>query len=292
MVYLAVVGNTAESPGPSSGQENFAAAQWATERFNAADRLDGYKLEMVYFDDEGDPDRAVAVANEIVTDGRFLGVIGHQTTATSEAARPVYEAARIPAITASATGDGVTQGDAWYFRTIFDNFPNWGANAVNFYPMSVGNTSALGDPTTISGPAGVTYSQVVTDITISRDVSSFLVKNILPLALLVVVTFLSLWLPISESARISFAVTEILTGAVMLNSVTGSLASVEYTVAIEWAYYAFIALSGIILLLTLIGRHLQEQRRLASLRKLVTFSRIFFVVYVAMTTLAYVIAFA
>jgi hypothetical protein len=32
------------------------------------------------------------------------------------------------------------------------------------------------------------------------------------------------------------AVTGVLTGAVMLNSVTNSLPSVDYTVAIEWAY--------------------------------------------------------
>lgn len=172
-----------------------------------------------------------------------------------------------------------------------DSIPNWIADAVNFYPKSVGNTSTLGDPTTTSGPSGVTYSQFVTDVSISRDVSSFLVKNILPLVLLVIVTYLSLWLPIGESARVSFAVTGILTGAVMLNSVTNSLADVEYTVAIEWAYYAFIALSGIMLLLTLIGRHYSEQRRLATLRKVISFSRIFFPIYVAATALAYVVAF-
>lgn len=172
-----------------------------------------------------------------------------------------------------------------------DSIPNWVADAVNFYPKSVGNTSTMGDPTTTSGPSGVTYSQFVTDVSISRDVSSFLVKNILPLVLLVIVTYLSLWLPMSDGARVSFAVTGILTGAVMLNSVTNSLADVEYTVAIEWAYYAFIALSGIMLLLTLIGRNYSEQRRLASLRKVTSFARIFFPVYVFATVLAYVVAF-
>ncbi len=83
-----------------------------------------------------------------------------------------------------------------------------------------------------------------------------------------------------------------LTGAVTLASVTNSLPSVGYTVAVEWAYYAFIALSASMMLLTLIGRHLQEQRRLASLRRLQTFARTFFAVYVAVTIVADVIAFA
>jgi hypothetical protein len=172
-----------------------------------------------------------------------------------------------------------------------DSIQNWGADSVNFYPRSVGNTASLGDPLAVSGPGGVTFSQTVTDVSIARDVSSFLVKNILPLALLVLVTFLSLWLPIGEASRVTFAVTGILTGAVMLNSVTSSLADIEYTVAIEWAYYAFIVLSGIMLLLTLIGRHFNEQRKLASLRKLQSFAKIFFVVFVAVTVLAYVVKF-
>ncbi|MEI8081041.1 MAG: ABC transporter substrate-binding protein, partial [Actinomycetes bacterium] len=172
-----------------------------------------------------------------------------------------------------------------------DKVPNWSADSVSFYPASIGNTSAMGDPAAVSGPQGVTYSQFVTSVEISRDVASFLVKNILPLALLVLVTFISLWLPFSEGTRITFAVTGILTGAVMLNSVTSSLANVDYTVAIEWAYYSFIALSGIMLLMTMIGRRLNEKRRLSSLRKLDSFTKIFFGMFVLCTISAYVIAF-
>ena len=42
----------------------------------------------------------------------------------------------------------------------------------------------------------------------------------------------------------------------------------DYTVAIEWAYYAFIFLSGLCILSTLIGRHLTETRQLARVRNL------------------------
>jgi hypothetical protein len=70
------------------------------------------------------------------------------------------------------------------------------------------------------------------------------VKYLLPLVLLTIVTYVSLWYPYKDAtARISFGVTGILTGAVMLNSVTSSLPSVDDTVAIEWAYYAFITLA-------------------------------------------------
>lgn len=172
-----------------------------------------------------------------------------------------------------------------------DKITNWKANEVIFFPQSVGSNAALGDPAITPGPAGVTYSQFVADVEISRDVRAFLVKNVLPLALLLIVTFLALWLPIAEAGRVTLFVTGILTGAVMLNSVTNSLVNVDYTVAIEWAYYAFILLSAIMLLLTLIGRYFDRERRLASLRKLTSFSRVFFLVYVGFVVFAYVVAF-
>ena len=116
--------------------------------------------------------------------------------------------------------------------------PNWRADSLIFFQGSIGNTSVLGDPSIEAGLGGVTYSQAATQLQISRDVRSFLVKNVLPLALLGIVLYITLWMPYSDAtSRISFGVTGILTGAVMLNSVTSSLPTVSYAVAIEWAYY-------------------------------------------------------
>jgi hypothetical protein len=156
-----------------------------------------------------------------------------------------------------------------------DAIPNWVADYVNFFPSSVGNTSALGDPYFVAGTSGVTYSVFASTVEISRDVSSFLVKNLLPLILLSLVVYISLWIPLKDhTARISLAVTGILTGAVMLNTVTNSLPSVDYTVAIEWAYYVFIALAAGTAVITLIGRKWNDERRLASVRGLKRFARI------------------
>ena len=194
-----------------------------------------------------------------------------------------------PELLATPQADRLISGvDA---QSTIDNVPNWGADAVTFFPKSIGNTADLGSPVINAGPSGVTYSLMATDVTISRDTASFLVKNVLPLALLVIVTFMALWLPFGESARVTFSVTGILTGAVMLNSVTSSLRNVEYTVAIEWAYYAFIFLSAIMLALTMYGRYLNDQRRLASLRKLNSFTKIFFGVFVFFTVMAYIVKF-
>ncbi len=173
-----------------------------------------------------------------------------------------------------------------------DQIPNWQSDSVSFYPGSVGNTGALGDPTLAAGSQGVTYSQLTASTTVSRDVGSFLVKNLLPLFLLVIVVYVSLWYPYKDApARVTFGVTGILTGAVMLGSVTSSLPQVDYNVAIEWAYYAFIFLAGVCIVATLVGRHLTDTRQLSRVRNLDRIMRIGYPVFVFAVGLAYWFAF-
>jgi len=173
-----------------------------------------------------------------------------------------------------------------------DQIPNWQADAVQFYPMSVGANGDLGDPRVATDAGGITFSQMASATLISRDVVSFLVKNLLPLILLAMVTYVALWYPYKDAtARISFGVTGILTGAVMLNSVTSSLPAVDYTVAIQWAYYAFILLSGLCILGALIGRQLTERRQLAKVRVLDIVMRVGYPAFILTVVIGYVIAF-
>lgn len=150
----------------------------------------------------------------------------------------------------------------------------------------------MGDPTAVVGTTGITYSEFVGDVAIGREIPSFLTKNLLPLMLLVAVSYIALWLPFKESgARISFGTAGILTGAVMLSTVTNSLPQVDYTVAIEWAYYAFIFLSGCSVLVSLIGRQLVDRRQLAGARALERASRVAYPIAVAAVAVGYWVAF-
>lgn len=171
--------------------------------------------------------------------------------------------------------------------TTIAHIPNWEVDSVNFFPRSVGNTSNMGNPNDAAGAAGVTYSQFMTSVDVSRDLRAFLVKNLLPLMLLLLVIYIVQFLPFDNGTRMSFAVTGVLTGAVMLNSVTGSLQNVDYTVAIEWAYYAFILLSAIMLLINMVGRSYHEKRLLAKERNLDLFAKLFFPGFVAVVALIY-----
>lgn len=81
----------------------------------------GIRIQVDHYVDGNNKEQAVAVARQIVRDGRAIAVIGHNYSSTSTAAGQIYQQARIPAISFSATNPNVTKNNPWYFRTIFND---------------------------------------------------------------------------------------------------------------------------------------------------------------------------
>lgn len=114
-----------------------------------------------------------------------------------------------------------------------------------------------------------------------------------PLALLIAVTYLSLFFKGGESgAPVSMGVTAILSTAVLLNKVTSQLPSVSYTVALEWGYYAFIMLAACCVLVAMLRKALDHARRGEAERRLATAARVGYPLYVLGIVAVYVTAFA
>ncbi|WP_448205877.1 ABC transporter substrate-binding protein [Azospirillum sp. sgz302134] len=119
-VRIAYVGRQAGATNRNAG-EMAAAAGDLIEQVNAKGGIGGLKVELVSFDDGNDADRARAVAQQIAADPRIVAVIGHSSSNGSQAAGPIYAQAGIPAITPRSTAPDVTEGNPWYFRTIFSD---------------------------------------------------------------------------------------------------------------------------------------------------------------------------
>jgi ABC-type branched-subunit amino acid transport system substrate-binding protein len=174
-----------------------------------------------------------------------------------------------------------------------NTIPNWQASEVELYQGSLGSTQILGDLGADPSTGGLEYSQFTIDVTIERNLAAFLVKNLLPLALLAMITYVSLFFPFKQATtRVSFGISGILTAAVLLSSVTSALPQVGYTVAIEWGFYAFIFLSATCILIGLIGDRLYEQRRFSDLRRLDILARIYYPAFVVLVVLAYFLHFS
>ena len=119
-VYIAVVGPMTGA-GMQNGQAMLNAVRLYLDKVNERKSGFRYKVRLKVFDDGNDIERAERIAKKIVKDPGILAVLGHYYSSTSLAAAPIYNEAKIPIITASATADAVTQDNEWYFRTIPNN---------------------------------------------------------------------------------------------------------------------------------------------------------------------------
>jgi hypothetical protein len=154
----------------------------------------------------------------------------------------------------------------------FDRIPSWEVRSVQYEQESIGSSSESYDT---SGE--VYYSEFQVSMETGRDVNAFLSKNLLPLTLLTLVTYIAIWFPAEQAgARIGFAITALLSSSVMLNSIATQLPAIGYNVAIEWGYYAYIGLSALLVLLTIaVDRSFKAKRR-ARTRRLDNYLRIMY----------------
>ncbi|HEX2035131.1 MAG TPA: ABC transporter substrate-binding protein [Chloroflexota bacterium] len=166
----------------------------------------------------------------------------------------------------------------------------WHLGEVRAFQDASAVAGALGDPRLFTPGAGLEYSRFNLDVAVRRDAAGFLVKNLLPLALLVVVLYATLYFPYTElGTRVSLAVTAILTAVVLLTAVSGNLPAVGYTVAIEYGFYIFFAMGLACVVLAMTGRQLHARGHQLGMRRLDWVARVGYPMVVVATVLAYVV---
>jgi len=119
-IYLALVGPMTGT-GAESGKTMREAVELHIDEINQAGGIQNRPLILKIYDDRNKVELAEIQARRIAKDPDILAVIGHYSSNTSLAASPIYQAAAILAITASATADKLTSDNPYYFRSIFNN---------------------------------------------------------------------------------------------------------------------------------------------------------------------------
>ncbi len=114
-IYIAVA---APLSGPNSiyGQEMLQGIRLYLEKIRREGRFQDKRIELLTFDDYGEPKGAREVAQQIVSDNKAILVLGHYSNSTALAAAKLYKKHRVPAITASASAEEITLANEWYFR--------------------------------------------------------------------------------------------------------------------------------------------------------------------------------
>jgi branched-chain amino acid transport system substrate-binding protein len=116
-IYIAAAGPMSGDKA-QYGEEMLRGIKLGADEINRNGGIHGKKIKLLIFDDKDDEKVAMDVASEIGSGKQALIVLGHYYSETSAVAGKIYKRYRIPAITASATGESITLENEWYFRVV------------------------------------------------------------------------------------------------------------------------------------------------------------------------------
>lgn len=113
------IGATLSETGPASflGDPEAKTLKLLVDEINAAGGVNGEKIELIVYDDAGDPNKARTFATRLVEDDQVVAVIGGTTTGTSMAALQVFEDAEIPFISLAGAIEIIDPVKPYTFKT-------------------------------------------------------------------------------------------------------------------------------------------------------------------------------
>ncbi|MGX1170043.1 branched-chain amino acid transport system substrate-binding protein [Bradyrhizobium sp. USDA 372] len=162
----------------------------------------------------------------------------------------------------------------------------WRFLGLNYFVESLSSGSALGKASLFGAEASTEFAGFDAVIMLRRSSAIYMLKNLLPLFLLVLVVFTTLFFPETMfRERVTIPVTSILASAVLLVAVNSQIGDVGYTVVVEEMFYIFFVLC----LMTVFAGYRHEKLRDAGRKRVaVVLDRAAQVVY-AGTVLAVIV---
>jgi len=113
------LGGTLAQTGPASflGDPEAKTLRLLVDERNANGGVNGERIELILYDDGGDPNKAKTFATRLVEDDGVVAVIGGSTTGATMAMIPVFEEAGIPFISLAGAVVIIDPVKQWVFKT-------------------------------------------------------------------------------------------------------------------------------------------------------------------------------
>jgi branched-chain amino acid transport system substrate-binding protein len=125
----------------------------------------------------------------------------------------------------------------------FRNLTQWEPVRASQRRDNLVTESALGDPGLVGLERVRELSGFNVTVDLNRRVVATLAKTLLPLGLMALIMFASLYFPHAlVKEKVTVAITGALSGAVLLSSINSQLGNVGYVIAVEYGFYVFFAL--------------------------------------------------
>jgi branched-chain amino acid transport system substrate-binding protein len=135
-------------------------------------------------------------------------------------------------------------GVPWVGSDAFRHLTQWHPLRVEARRDVLVTPSALGDPLLVGAEQVRELSGFRFEVGLRRRTLSTLTKTLLPIGLMTLMMFVSLWFPPAlVRDKVAVAITGALLGAVLLAAINSQLGNVAYTMDVEYAFYVFFALA-------------------------------------------------
>ena len=128
------------------GQSTHEGIQLALEQANAAGGVNGRKLEVRVYDDQGKPEEAANAAVRLINQDKVKLILGEVASTNSLAMADKAQAAQVPMVTPSSTNETVTQKGDYVFRVCFiDPFQGYAMAKFARESLKLQNVAVLQD---------------------------------------------------------------------------------------------------------------------------------------------------
>ena len=167
--------------------------------------------------------------------------------------------ANAPDATTSA-GEGQFGGGV--AATAFRNLSQWTPVQALQRRDNLVTQSALGDPRLVGLERMRELSGFNLTIELKRRIGTTLAKTLLPLGLMALIMFASLYFPHAlVKEKVTVAITGALSGAVLLSAINTQLGNVGYVIAVEYGFYVFFMLCLLCIVSVLAAERLRAAKR-------------------------------
>ncbi len=150
--------------------------------------------------------------------------------------------------------------DRFVDTDVFQEVTGWEPVSALFYSDIAKNDSTLGNPKFFGHDNSIEFSRFSSDVRIRRNVINFSIKNLLPLGILMGLSYLIFYFPIDEFGTINGIIRGVLmTVAFFHLKLASDLPGVDYLVALDYVFYILYALFTFELAFSLITNRLNKQ---------------------------------
>ena len=195
--------------------------------------------------------------------------------------------------TASGAGGAAPLAGAPVAPGAFRNLSQWAPLGASERRENLVTESALGDLRHAGVESYRELSGFLCTITLARRTAATLAKTMLPLILMTMIMFASLFFPVAlVKEKVTVAITGALSGAVLLTAINNQLGNVGYTIAVEYVFFLFFGLCLLCVVAALSAESLRAAKRGGAAVMTERATKVLFVCAVAATVATFALVFA